>query len=253
MYFANASFIKDLLLTYIDDIAEANPTEYLVLEMTPVVSIDTAAIHSLQDIVHHFRSRGIQVAFAMVGNRVEKTMRKANMIEFVGEQWFFPTVNGAVHYCLQHQQCKKTGQIADLHMEGCVTSEVSKPVEVHPGNEIGFSNELHHQCTAIFINRLQDHLSQQDSIVGDVLTAFRNVGICVVKTQIESVNEGYEKHFYLVKDVHEGKKLSHARVEEVRKVLNSVFAFPDHESTCEGNSHEKVTCSSSEGGNSSCS
>merc|ERR1712070_1303046 len=83
-----------------------NKTEYIVLEMTPVVSVDTAAIHCIQDIVHHFRNQGVQVAFAMVGNRVEKTMRRAGLFKFVGEEWFFPTVNGAVHYCLQHQQSK---------------------------------------------------------------------------------------------------------------------------------------------------
>merc|ERR1719281_1901273 len=44
MYFANASFIKDTILAYVTDLEEANPTEYLVLEMTPVMSIDSTAV-----------------------------------------------------------------------------------------------------------------------------------------------------------------------------------------------------------------
>ena len=37
-------------------------------------------------------SSGMHVAFAMTGNRVEKTLRKAGLRKFIGEQWFFPTV-----------------------------------------------------------------------------------------------------------------------------------------------------------------
>merc|ERR1719424_1249766 len=76
LYFANAAFVKDMLLAYTSDLSYVNKTEYIVLEMTSVVSIDSTAVHVIQDIVDGFRSRGIQVAFAMVGNRVEKTMRK---------------------------------------------------------------------------------------------------------------------------------------------------------------------------------
>lgn len=36
--------------------------------------------------------RGMHVAFAMTGNRVEKTLRKAGLRKFIGDQWFFPTV-----------------------------------------------------------------------------------------------------------------------------------------------------------------
>lgn len=39
-----------------------------------------------------FVDSGMHVAFAMTGNRVEKTLRKAGLRKFIGEQWFFPTV-----------------------------------------------------------------------------------------------------------------------------------------------------------------
>lgn len=259
MYFANASFIKDMLLTYIADLAEANPTEYLVLEMTPVVSIDTAAVHSLQDIVHHFRSHGIQVAFAMVGNRVEKTMRKSKLIEFVGEQWFFPTVNGAVHYCLQHQRCKKLSHKQDPSIEAsivCDDIDVSTCVDVHPGNEIGFSNDHHHECTAVFINYLHSK-SHEHPIVGSVLAALHVADISAVKTQVESFDEGHEKHFYLLKDAKSQSKLSDARIEEIRELLAPSFAFVDRESTCDGSVDSKKSPDSknpsNETVNSSCS
>merc|ERR1719506_2459721 len=60
LYFANAAFVKDMLLAYTSDLAYVNKTEYLVLEMTSVVSIDSTAVHVIEDIVNDFRSRGIQ-------------------------------------------------------------------------------------------------------------------------------------------------------------------------------------------------
>lgn len=250
MYFANASFIKDMLLNYIADLTEVNPTKYLVLEMTPVVSIDSAAIHSLQDIVHHFRSSGIQVAFAMVGNRVEKTMRKAKLVDFVGERWFFPTVNGAVHYCLQHQLCTNNRQTCNADVDSNLNAvdvddlDVSTSIDIRPGNEIGFSNDLHHQHTAVFINRVHNK-TQKDSIIGDVLAALHAVNICAMKTQVETSNEGHEKHFYLLKDMSSESKLSDDRIEAVRDLLTPLFTCVEHESTSGGSMRSERTPDSS--------
>merc|ERR1719203_1405479 len=83
LYFANAAFVKEMLLGFLADLEEVNPTEYIVLEMTSVISIDSTACHVLHDIVADFRARGISVAFAMVGNRVNKTMRKAKLNTFI--------------------------------------------------------------------------------------------------------------------------------------------------------------------------
>merc|ERR1719401_1130867 len=45
MYFANASFVKEMLLAYVADLEDVNPTRYLVLEMTPVITLDSTACH----------------------------------------------------------------------------------------------------------------------------------------------------------------------------------------------------------------
>ena len=56
MYFANAAYIKETVLQYEKDLREFNPVEYVVLEMTAVVTLDSTAIQVIQDIVAHFRS-----------------------------------------------------------------------------------------------------------------------------------------------------------------------------------------------------
>ena len=43
---------------------------YIVLDMTPVVSIDYTAAHLLQDIIREFRTVGIELAFAAVSKQV---------------------------------------------------------------------------------------------------------------------------------------------------------------------------------------
>jgi len=202
MYFANASFIKDMLLAYVSDLEDVNETEYIVLEMTPVVTLDSTAVHVIQDIVSDFRSRGIQTAFAMVGNRVDKTMRKAKLKNIIGEQWFFPTVNEAVHYCLRHQHCKRKSTKAQV--QGSVENPcaIEQDVEVgalnvHQGNEIGFSNDLNHACTMVFISLAKDI----PMIMSEITALFKTNQLSVVRAQIEPLSEDGAKHTYFLKSI----------------------------------------------------
>uniref|UniRef100_A0A7S2QJF3 STAS domain-containing protein n=1 Tax=Zooxanthella nutricula TaxID=1333877 RepID=A0A7S2QJF3_9DINO len=225
MYFANASFIKDMLMAYVDDLEEANKIEYIVLEMTPVVSVDSTAVHVLQDVVNAFRAKGVQVAFSMVGNRVEKTMRKANLRDFIGDQWFFPTVNEAVLFCLRHQKAKRVRYYSDNcdFSDGLAGGGHAVPdTPVKPGDEIGFSNDIHHACTAIFINLVKD-VPMLLSAVGDV---FRRNHITVRRAQVEAgdgdgENEGV-KHTYFVRSVRHAGKLLDWELTALREELLAV-------------------------------
>jgi len=90
MYFANASFIKDMLLAYVSDLEEANPTEYIVLEMTPVVTLDSTAIHVIQDIVSDFRSRGIRPLLQWSATVWTKPCARRNSRSSSGSSGTFP-------------------------------------------------------------------------------------------------------------------------------------------------------------------
>jgi len=223
MYFANASFIKDMILAYVSDLELTNPTEYIVLEMTSVVSIDSTAVHILQDIVADFRSRNIHVAFAMVGNRVEKTMRRAGLKKFIGESWFFPTVNEAVHYSLRHQSAKRR---RDKTREQLTTEEADNvKLSVHEedvlmGNEIGFSNELHHAWTTVFINIVNDI----PGIMSEFTAVFKKNNIMIVRAQIEPTQDSTgAKHTYYVKSFKKDSKLTDWEIEQVQEELKFVM------------------------------
>jgi sulfate transporter 4 len=226
MYFANASFVKDTLLEMVSDLEEVNPTEYIVLEMTPVVSIDSTAVHVIEDIVSDFRSRGIQTAFAMVGNRVEKTLRRAKAQDHIGEQWFFPTVNDAVHYCYRHQRAKRKKGLSsgDVEITTLSKSEALKMTQSSHGNEIGFSNDLHHDCTMVFVSLQTD----VPMIMSDITAVYKRNKITIIRAQIEPADDDGAKHTYYVKSV-KGKgdtpsKLQEAEIERLREEMDAVIS-----------------------------
>lgn len=235
IYFANAYFIKDWLQERISALEHINRTEYIVLEMTAVVSVDSTALNVLEDVVNDFRGRGIQIAFAMVGNRLDRTFRKSGLTNSVGEKWFFPTVHDAVVGCLRHQKAKRkllatvrgmnsvvpSSNLAVLGPGGTITDcgsevsgagatggetdlqsatdlEVGLPLSksqedlldieenpVHMGNEIGFSNDVHHSCTVIFINMKED----VPMIMSDITAIFQRRGLTICRANIEAMDD----------------------------------------------------------------
>eukprot|EP00933_Yihiella_yeosuensis_P006064 TRINITY_DN11070_c1_g3_i1.p1 TRINITY_DN11070_c1_g3~~TRINITY_DN11070_c1_g3_i1.p1 ORF type:complete len:878 (+),score=151.23 TRINITY_DN11070_c1_g3_i1:168-2801(+) len=263
MYFANASYIKDMLLGYVADLEDVNATEYIILEMSPVVSVDSTAVHVLEDVVADFRGRGIQIAFAMVGNRVNKTLSRAGFTTFMGERWFYPTVHDAVVGCLRHQQAKRQqifGQSLTTRLSShAVTTHViledsvspspdgsdgeeSPDLEfgnnedtlevglnpVHPGNEIGFSNDLHHLCTVIFINLVKD----VPMIMSDVTAIFQNHQLTICRANIEAMRDasgnegegGCAQHVYHVRSLLSNGKLSEAGLRSLKSDLEDLLA-----------------------------
>jgi anti-anti-sigma regulatory factor len=218
MYFANASFIKDMLLGYVADLDTVNKTEYIVLEMTPVVSIDSTAAHVIEDVVKDFRSRGIQFAFAMVGNRVEKTFRKAGLSKHIGKNWFFHTVHEAVQYCIRHQHIKKK----QAPGQGLTDGGNENRVSVVPGNEIGFSNEMHHDCSAIFVSVAFN----QGNLLNEISATLQRNQVNVTRAQIEPQAPVGTKHTYFVKSVKyskDGSKLTDLEIHRLREDLDAVI------------------------------
>mmetsp|Transcript_4678 Transcript_4678/g.12990 ORF Transcript_4678/g.12990 Transcript_4678/m.12990 type:complete len:849 (-) Transcript_4678:1976-4522(-) len=103
MYFANVAYIREQLLNHILAFARHSEVKYVIMEMTPVISIDSTAIHALEGLLKDLRQKNITLAFATLGNRVEKTMRLAQLYEDIGAEWFHPRVHNAVLHCLKHE------------------------------------------------------------------------------------------------------------------------------------------------------
>lgn len=213
LYFANAAYVKDMLLAYIEDIQYINPTEYVVLEMTPVISVDSSAVHMLHDVAHDFRNRGIQVVFVMVGNRVHKTMKKDGLIKYVGEQWFLPTVNQAVEHCVRHRHAKERSKA-----EG--STDVSRRAESKSSAiEVGFSNQLHEEATSIHITLAKD----LPFILSEITAAFRSNSATVLKAQVEPTEKGGARHTYQVQSAERKGKLTEVEIQQLQQdVLTAI-------------------------------
>jgi len=188
-----------------------------------VVTLDSTAIHVIHDIVSDFRSRGIQTAFAMVGNRVDKTMRKAKLKQFIGEQWHFPTVNEAVHYCLRHQHAKRKCKAPqkELATTPCLSEQDVEvgALSVQPGTELGFSNDLHHACTVVFISLAKD----MPMSITEITALFCKNQLSIVRAQVEPLSDEGAKHTYYVKSIKTGKKLSEFELDRVRQDLEALI------------------------------
>ena len=132
MYFANVAFIRDFVQKMVGEFSEAadtavaaptrttnaatakggdkqekwvtaEPIRFIVMEMTPVVSIDSTALHMLEDLHRDLKERGIRLAFATVGNRVEETLERSGLLDKMGKQWIFPSVHSAVQHCIRQR------------------------------------------------------------------------------------------------------------------------------------------------------
>merc|ERR1719309_6391 len=218
LYFANASFVKDMLLGYVEDMEDINQTKYIILEMTPVVSIDSTAAHIIEDIVNDLRGRDIQTAFAMVGNRVERTLRKAKLLELIGDQWFFPTVNEAVAGCLRHRDVRQVRERMKSFPES-IEDPAEEETNVSPGNEIGVSNDLHHSCTAITIHMATDI----PFVMSDIVTVFRRNSIIISRAEVDTIDDGEKKgakHVYYVQSVLHPGKLSENETQDLHMELS---------------------------------
>eukprot|EP00403_Amphidinium_massartii_P035925 CAMPEP_0178434114 /NCGR_PEP_ID=MMETSP0689_2-20121128/33257_1 /TAXON_ID=160604 /ORGANISM="Amphidinium massartii, Strain CS-259" /LENGTH=1417 /DNA_ID=CAMNT_0020056169 /DNA_START=102 /DNA_END=4355 /DNA_ORIENTATION=- len=229
LYFANAQYVKDALLAMVNDMSEVNKVEYIVLEMTPVISLDSTAVHILHDIIADFRARHIQIAFALVGNRVERTMRKADLTEFIGERWFFSSVNDAVYYCLRHQYSRRRRKAAlegvDVELGSYLSIEPKdeeidgEMTTVRPTDEIGFSNDLHHSCTTVFINLVRD----VPGFMSEITLYFKKGKMNVVRANVEPYGETGAKHTYHIKSGKTNGKLSTEEVKRLREQLELVM------------------------------
>ncbi|KAJ7521693.1 hypothetical protein O6H91_19G064000 [Diphasiastrum complanatum] len=67
IYFSNSNYIRDRILRWVDDEEEkivaskGVPLRYTILEMSPVMSIDTTGIHALEDLQNALTKKNLQV------------------------------------------------------------------------------------------------------------------------------------------------------------------------------------------------
>ncbi len=94
LFFANANHFAKRVRAAM----EANPGEEqgVVLDMEGVGSIDTTAVDALGDLIDELEEAAVDVSLARANDRVLDVLERAGLIERLGEDRVYPTINSAV-------------------------------------------------------------------------------------------------------------------------------------------------------------
>jgi len=172
------------------------------------------------------------------------TMRKAEFTSFVGEEWFFPTVDAAVKHCVQHQQAKRKAQDSVRQTEGgddILVNQVDAPIppSMHLQNALAISNGSDRKATVVSFSR-QSVGGARHSMVAEVLSVFHDLNALATQTCVEVSSEGVEKHLYLVQDATSHGKLIDAAIESLHQALSALLG-QTHEVAREGEKQDALS------------
>jgi sulfate transporter 4 len=184
MYFANAALVKDRLLQYVLDMSSFEPVQYVVIEMTPVSSIDSTAMHMIEDMVKDFRNRNIFVAVTSLTSRVQKTMGKAQFDKHLGKEWIFDRVHDAVLKCLHHKRMSSAIEDGSSPSRFNVTLEEDKDANRNETDDHTFvvSNMVDPKCTVVEV-----HMRKAwPTLMSDLLAIFVSSDAFISKSESES-------------------------------------------------------------------
>eukprot|EP00854_Cymbomonas_tetramitiformis_P001011 gene1011-1536_t len=108
IYFANTSYVKEKLRQY-EMMASMKPSStnnlrgqelrFVILEMSPVTSIDSTGLHALKDIVSEYKLRGIGFVLANPNRKVLEALEQAGIMDKIGFNHIFLNVHFAVEAC----------------------------------------------------------------------------------------------------------------------------------------------------------
>lgn len=96
--FANAEFLRDMLLNR----TQKDPSiRAVVIDASSINDLDTTAAATLISTAETLKERGVDIYFGGVKEPVQDTMRKSDVYEQIGADYFFLSPHRAVHHILE--------------------------------------------------------------------------------------------------------------------------------------------------------
>ncbi|GJN08786.1 hypothetical protein PR202_ga26742 [Eleusine coracana subsp. coracana] len=102
IYFTNSNYIKERILRWLRDEEEElmdqklPKIDFLIVDLSPVIDIDTSGIHALEELLKALEKRKVQLVLANPGTTVIQKLRAARFTDLIGEDKIFLTVGDAV-------------------------------------------------------------------------------------------------------------------------------------------------------------
>lgn len=108
LYFANVSYFKDSLEELVQQKGAA--LKAIIINAESINNLDSSAIHALEEVIDENRKRGFEIAFTGVKGPIRDAMKKAHLIDKIGDNRFFLTIQDAVDACDAHCQRAEAGE-----------------------------------------------------------------------------------------------------------------------------------------------
>lgn len=109
LYFANTQTLRDKIFKYYDraqkklesnEYASSNQVKFIILELSAVSHIDTAALHVLEEMVEQLSLSGVTLCLSNPNRQVMKRLVMSGVAEQLGKDNLFVCVQDAVVSCL---------------------------------------------------------------------------------------------------------------------------------------------------------
>lgn len=105
IYFSNSNYVRERILRWLTDEEDKSKAlglpsiSFLIVEMSPVIDIDTSGIHALEDLYKNLHKREIQLILSNPGSVVIEKLQASKLTEHIGSNYIFLTVADAVRFC----------------------------------------------------------------------------------------------------------------------------------------------------------
>ncbi|KAL1539735.1 Sulfate transporter 3.1 [Salvia divinorum] len=112
IYFANSNYLRERISRWIDEEEERIKScgdirlQHVVLDMSAVGNIDTSGISMMDEVKKIIDRRGLKLVLVNPVAEVMKKLNKSKILESLGMEWIFLTVEEAVGACSYMLHCK---------------------------------------------------------------------------------------------------------------------------------------------------
>jgi SulP family sulfate permease len=115
LYFANVQHFKDSLEEMVEK--KGKKLKAILINAASINGLDSSAAHALEEVIAQYAGQGIKTYFSGVRGPVRDALKKARLIDKIGEQNFFMNVEQAVQHIEADGKLQSNGVYKDYTLQ----------------------------------------------------------------------------------------------------------------------------------------